>query len=308
MMPSAARKGRPIDGILLLDKPLGLSSNAALQRAKRLFQAEKAGHTGSLDPLATGLLPVCFGEATKASAYLLDADKRYRVCVRLGRQTSTGDAEGDVLRDEPAPQLDRARIEASLRRFTGAIRQVPPMHSALKHQGRRLYELARAGQSVERAPRSVRIHEISLLAADAGLIELDVHCSKGTYIRVLAEDLAADLGSCGHVERLRRLAVGPFEGEHMLDFERLERLSGSGLAALDAALLPVAAAFAGWPNVELDGDSAWYLQRGQPVQVARAPHQGLLCLYGPGRRLLGVGEVLEDGRIAPRRLLRQPPG
>jgi tRNA pseudouridine55 synthase len=306
-MPPATRKGRPVDGILLLDKPLGLSSNAALQRAKRLFQAEKAGHTGSLDPLATGLLPVCFGEATKASAYLLDADKRYRVAVRLGRQTSTGDAEGDVLRDEPVPALNRVRIEASLQRFTGAIQQVPPMHSALKHQGRRLYELARAGQSVERAPREVRIHELRLLAAGEGLIELDVHCSKGTYIRVLAEDLAVDLGTCGHVERLRRLAVGPFRGEDMLDFERLERLAGSGLAALDAALLPVAAAFAGWPSVELDDDSAWYLQRGQPVQVARAPRRGLLCLFGPGQRLLGVGEVLEDGRVAPRRLLRQPP-
>ncbi|HXG27285.1 MAG TPA: tRNA pseudouridine(55) synthase TruB [Nevskiales bacterium] len=307
-MPGPARKGRPVDGILLLDKPAGLSSNAALQRARHLFNAQKAGHTGSLDPLATGLLPVCFGEATKASAYLLDADKRYRVTVRLGRQTTTGDAEGDVLRELPVPVLECARIEHSLRRFTGQIRQVPPMHSALKHQGRRLYELARAGQSVERAPRCVYVHQIRLLGVEKDLIDLEVHCSKGTYVRVLAEDLAADLGTCGHVERLRRLAVGPFRGEDMLGFERLQQLAAEGPETLDRVLLPVVAAFTGWPSAELDADSAWYLQRGQPVQVARAPRQGLLCLYGPGRRLLGVGEVLEDGRIAPRRLLRQPPG
>jgi tRNA pseudouridine55 synthase len=307
-MPPRARKGRPVDGILLLDKPAGLSSNAALQRARYLFNAQKAGHTGSLDPLATGLLPVCFGEATKASAYLLDADKRYRVTLRLGCQTTTGDAEGEVLRELPVPPLERARVEHSLQRFTGEIRQVPPMHSALKHQGRRLYELARAGIEVAREPRSVHIHALTLHAQSADRLELDVHCSKGTYVRVLAEDLAADLGTCGHVERLRRLAVGPFRGEDMLGFERLQQLAAEGPEALDRVLLPVAAAFAGWPSAELDADSAWYLQRGQPVQVARAPRQGLLCLYGPGQRLLGVGEVLEDGRIAPRRLLRQPPG
>lgn len=308
-MPARRHKGRRVDGILLLDKPLGLSSNHALQRARRLFQAQKAGHTGSLDPMATGLLPVCFGEATKAAAYLLDVDKRYRVLARLGRQTTTGDTEGETLREAPVPVLDRRRIEQGLARFTGVVSQRPPMYSALKHQGRRLYELARQGIEVAREPRLIRVHALELRAVTGDSLELDIHCSKGTYVRVLIEDLATELGSCGHVESLRRLSAGPFRGEDMQDFAQLEALAGQGgLAALDRMLLPVESAFAGWPEVELDADSAWYLSRGQPVQVARAPGYGRMCLYGPGRRLLGVGEMLDDGRVAPRRLLQAEPG
>jgi tRNA pseudouridine55 synthase len=227
--------------------------------------------------------------------------------VRLGCQTTTGDAEGQILRELPVPQMDQARIKQSLRCFTGEIRQVPPMYSALKHQGRRLYQLARAGLEVDRDPRSVRIHALGLRARTSDGLELDIHCSKGTYVRVLIEDIAADLGTCGHVESLRRLSVGPFQGEHMVDFQRLETLAGQGPEALDRILLPVEHAFAGWPSVELDADSAWYLQRGQAVQVAQAPVQGRLCLFGPGHRFLGVGEVLDDGRVAPRRLLQQVP-
>ncbi|MGH8562073.1 MAG: tRNA pseudouridine(55) synthase TruB [Nevskiales bacterium] len=307
-MPGRRRKGRRVDGILLLDKPLGLSSNSALQRARYLYQAQKAGHTGSLDPLATGLLPICFGEATKASAFLLDADKRYRVTARLGRQTTTGDTEGQTQRELPIPVLDPERIEQTLRRFTGTTRQVPPMYSALKHQGRRLYALAREGVEVEREPRTIHVHALKLLTFTEMTLELDIRCSKGTYVRSLIEDIAVDLDSCGHVESLRRLSVGPFSGEQMLDFVQLEAVAQAGLEALDRLLLPTEVAFQDWPSVELDGDSAWYLQRGQAVQVARAPTQGWLCIYGPGRRLLGVGEVLDDGRITPRRLLVPEPG
>lgn len=301
-MTGRRRKGRRVDGILLLDKPLGISSNSALQKARRLFGAQKAGHTGSLDPLATGMLPICFGEATKASAFLLDADKRYVVTARLGRQTTTGDAEGETLKELPVPALDRPGIEQTLRRFTGESLQVPPMYSALKHQGMRLYALAREGIEVERKPRSIRIHALTLLGTRDDSLELDVLCSKGTYIRTLVEDIARDLGSCAHVSSLRRLSVGPFQGE-MHGLAQLELLAQEGQHALDQVLLPTEVAFAGWPSVELDQDSAWYLQRGQPVRVAQAPLQGWLCIYGPGGSLLGVGEALGDGRIAPRRLL-----
>jgi tRNA pseudouridine55 synthase len=307
-MSGRRRKGRRVDGILLLDKPLGLSSNSALQRARYLFQAQKAGHTGSLDPMASGLLPVCFGEATKASGFLLDANKRYEVTASLGRQTTTGDREGTVLRELPVPVLDRAQIEQTLQRFIGETQQVPPMYSALKHQGQRLYALARAGIEVDRIPRTISIYSIQLLAATPDSLTLDILCSKGTYVRTLIEDLAVEIGTCAHVESLRRLAVGPFQGTKMLNFEQLEALAQEGMEALNRILMPIEAAFSGWPSVELDTDSAWYLQRGQAIQAPGAPAQGWLCVYGPGRQLLGVGEVLEDGRIAPRRLLQPPPG
>lgn len=307
-MTGRRRKGRRVDGILLLDKPAGLSSNAALQRVRHLFQAQKAGHTGSLDPLATGLLPVCLGEATKASAFLLDTDKRYRVRARLGRQTTTGDAEGQILDELPVPHLERDRIQQSLGRLTGDIRQIPPMYSALKHQGQRLYALARQGLAVERPARHIRIHSLALCTIEADCLELDIHCSKGTYVRVLIEDLARDLGTCGHVERLHRLSVGPFHADGMRDLPSLTQLAEQGLPALDAALLPIERAFEGWPSVDLGPDMSWYLQRGQAVQVSQAPASGQVCIYGPGRRLLGFGEVLDDGRVAPRRLLLDPSG
>lgn len=302
-MQGRKRKGRRVDGILLLGKPLGLSSNTALQRAKHLFQAQKAGHTGSLDPLATGLLPICFGEATKASAYLLDSDKGYQVTAQLGRQTTTGDREGEILRELPVPKLTPAVINHALQRFQGESTQIPPMYSALKHHGQRLYALAREGHEVVREPRSITVHRMQLLDHAADSLTLEILCSKGTYIRTLVEDLAVALGTCAHVASLHRIRVGAFKAAQMVDFARLDASAQGDLAALDALLLPIELAFEGWPTVQLDTDSAWYLQRGQAVRASQAPSEGLVCLYGPDKRLLGIGEVLEDGRVTPRRLL-----
>ena len=306
-MSPRSRKGRPVDGILLFDKPTGLSSNAALQQVKRLFSAQKAGHTGSLDPLASGLLPICLGEATKASTFLLDADKRYLVSARLGLRTATGDCEGGVIAEAPIPALDDDAIQTALGKFVGEQQQVPPMYSALKRQGQPLYALARRGIEVERAARTIRIHELRLRGWTADTLELEILCSKGTYVRTLVEDIGTALGSCAHVANLRRTAAGRFGPNGLCTLEQLEALAGENFEGLDRCLLPVEAAFEGWPEVELDRDSAWYLQRGQAVQAGRRLAPGLLCLYGPGRRFLGLGEALEDGRVTPHRLLRAEP-
>jgi tRNA pseudouridine55 synthase len=212
--------GRKVNGILLLDKPLGITSNDALQRVKHLFRARKAGHTGSLDPLATGLLPICLGEATKISAFLLDADKRYRVKVKLGVTTTTADAEGEVLEEKPITGVDQARIEAALESFRGEIDQLPPMYSAIKHKGERLYNLARQGIEVEREPRRITIHSLVLLDWQAPEFSLDVHCSKGTYVRTLAEDIGNVLGCGAHVTALHRSGVGPFGDAQMVSMGR----------------------------------------------------------------------------------------
>ena len=233
---SRRSRGRDIDGMLLLDKSPGMTSNDAVQRIKRLLQARKVGHTGSLDPIATGLLPICLGEATKLSSFLLNTDKRYRVLVRLGQTTSTGDVEGAVLEQKPVPILTEALIENVLERFRGAISQVPPMHSALKHQGARLYELARKGIEVQRPARQIHIYELKLIEFGPQHLDLDVHCSKGTYIRSLAEDIGALLGCGGHVERLRRTAVGNFSIAQAVGFEQLEALPDE---ARLARLLPL---------------------------------------------------------------------
>lgn len=306
-MAKRRRKGRAIDGVLLLDKDQGASSNQALQRARRLFDAAKAGHTGSLDPLATGMLPVCFGEATKVSGFLLDADKHYRVTARLGVRTATADAEGEVIETAAVPDFDEARLRESLARFTGDIDQVPPMYSALKHQGRRLYELARAGQEVERPPRRVRIFSLGVEAFGADSVTLDVRCSKGTYVRTLVEDIAADLGTLGHVTALHRLGVGPYEKRPMFTLAELEACrEAGGLAALDEWLLPVDSAVADWPIVSLDADMSFYVRRGQAVQVPGSPTAGCVRLYSEAGTFLGIGEVADDGRIAPKRLLAAP--
>jgi len=296
-------KGRNVLGILLLDKPAGITSNAALQTVKRLFRARKAGHTGSLDPLATGMLPICFGEATKISGFLLDADKRYRVQCRLGVRTTTADAEGEVLEQRPVEGLTRERVADVLARFRGAITQVPPMYSALKHKGERLYKLARQGVEVEREPRSVSIHELELLALEGELAELLVHCSKGTYVRTLVEDIGAALGCGAHVSALRRLGVGPFDDSGLYDLPALEALAGEGYAALDRLLLPVEDGLAQWPGVRLSVDAAFYLRQGQPVLVPQAPTTGWVRLYEGERHFIGMGEILDDGRVAPRRLM-----
>jgi len=302
------RPRRDVHGVLLLDKPIGITSNQALQKAKWLYQAAKAGHTGSLDPLATGMLPLCFGEATKVSGFLLDADKRYSVTCKLGERTATADAEGEVVESKPVPPLEPVLIGRALARFRGEIQQIPPMYSALHHEGQRLYDLARDGIEVPREPRAVTIHELVLTAWTPETLSLDVRCSKGTYIRSLVEDVAAAMGTVGHVTVLRRLSVGPFgldSAMHTLP-ELEARLAEGGPQALDGLLLPVDHAILHWPRAELTGDAAWYFSRGQAVFLAGAPGSGLMRVYGEGR-FLGVGEIQEDGRLAPKRLMNLPP-
>jgi tRNA pseudouridine55 synthase len=300
------RHGRNLDGILLLDKPLGMTSNEALQRVKRLYNAAKAGHTGSLDPLATGLLPLCLGGATKFSAFLLDADKRYRVRVRLGVTTTTADAEGEVVANAPVTGIGEEELLGVLRGFIGSIDQLPPMYSAVKHQGERLYKLARKGIEVERTPRTVQIFDIRLLKLDLPDFEMDVHCSKGTYVRTLAEDIGKVLGCGGHVAALRRTGVGPFTepDARFVGVEELEQLAqDGGPEALDGFLLPLESALGHWPAVRLSADAAFYLRQGQAVLVPQAPTEGLVRLYDPSQRFIGVGSVLDDGRVQPKRLL-----
>jgi len=303
-LPWKANRKRDVHGILLIDKPAGLSSNETLQRAKRLFNAKKAGHTGSLDLLATGLLPLCFGEATKLSGFLLDATKRYQTVFRLGVMTATGDAEGAILERREVPIFCGTDIQDVLQKFVGESVQTPPMHSALKHQGQRLYKLAQQGISVERKPRTVTIHELKLLDFGGDRLEIYVSCSKGTYIRTLAEDIGARLGCGAHVSALRRVGVGPFDIKEALDLESLQRLAELGGEALDAKLLATDSALSNTPQVFLSTGTAYYLLKGQPVLVPRAPTQGLVRIYGERKRFLGVGEVIDDGRIAPKRLVK----
>lgn len=297
------QRGRNVQGILLLDKPVGITSNAALQQVKRLFNARKAGHTGSLDPLADGLLPVCLGAATKVSAYLLDADKHYRVRIKLGVTTTTADAEGEVLETRPATDISEQNITAVLERFRGEIQQLPPMYSALKHKGERLYKLARQGIEVEREPRPITIHALSLVKCELPEFELDVHCSKGTYVRTLAEDIGEALGCGAHVVALRRTGVGPFSAEGWVELAALEEMAKEGPQALDGLLLPIDSAVAAWPEVQLSNDAAYYLRQGQPVLVPQAPTEGWVRLYADGGMFIGVGEIQTDGRVAPRRLM-----
>lgn len=300
------RRGREVNGILLLDKPAGLSSNQALQRVKRLFDAQKAGHTGSLDPLATGLLPLCLGYTTKFSAFLLDADKRYRVQVRLGETTETADAEGEVIATAPVDGVTETRVLEVLSKFVGLIEQLPPMYSAVKHEGQRLYKLAREGKEVERTPRQICIYRLELRAFALPDIELDVHCSKGTYVRTLAEDIGKRLGCGGHVSALRRTGVGPYvEGETaFITLAELEaRAEEQGTESLDALLLPLESTLGHCPAVRLSANSAFYLSQGQPVLVPQAPTEGLVRLYDAGEQFLGVGEILDDGRVQPKRLI-----
>jgi tRNA pseudouridine55 synthase len=292
-----------VSGILLLDKPLGMTSNDALQRVKRLYQARKAGHTGSLDPLASGLLPLCFGEATKLSAYLLDADKRYWVRVKLGVTTTTADAEGEVVRTRPTAGVSAAALQQVVECFVGEIAQLPPMYSALKYQGQRLYKLAREGVEVPREPRKVTIHSIELGPFEGDEFEMRVHCSKGTYVRTLAEDIGEQLGCGAHVSGLSRTGVGPYGAERMVTMQQIEAAATIGTEALDALLLPLDTAVGHWPEVRLSADSAYYLKLGQPVLVPKAPTRGWLRLYDQTGGFLGVGEIEDDGKVAPRRLM-----
>lgn len=298
------RKGRSVHGILLLDKPAGISSNAALQIVKRLFNAQKAGHTGSLDPLATGVLPICLGEATKITSYLLDSDKKYQGIAKLGVRTNTADAEGDILQTRPVPILSDDTIEMALDSFRGEISQIPPMHSALKLNGQPLYELARQGIEVERKPRNVTIFELKKLGFDKDELELLVHCSKGTYIRTLAEDLGEILECGAHLSALRRIAAGPFDIKQTITLDKLTELAEQGVAELDKQLLPMHNALVDWPEINLSANSAYYVRQGQPVLVPKAPSNGWVRLMGENPDdFIGVGHILDDGRVAPKRLV-----
>lgn len=298
---------RAVNGILLLDKPLGLSSNKALQQVRQLFGATKGGHTGNLDPLATGLLPLCFGHATKVCGYLLDADKSYEVVCHFGERTSTGDLEGEITEVGPAEASRLARLPEILERFTGDIEQIPPMYSALKHEGQRLYRLARKGLEVERPARRVRIHDLQLLSQHEKKATLRVRCSKGTYVRTLVEDLAGALGTVAHVQRLHRMELGPFSMEQNChDMAALQAIvAEGGTAALDAILLPLDVALQHYPALAVNEGLAYYLRQGNPVFVPCAPEAGtIIRLYDPDHRFLGMGEILDDGRCALRRLMQ----
>lgn len=289
-----------VNGVLLLDKPAGMTSNQALQQAKRLLLARKAGHTGSLDPIATGLLPLCFGEATKLSRFMLDSDKRYSAVVRLGVETTTFDAEGEVVARRPAA-VERHQLEHALNEFRGEIEQVPPMYSAIKRGGRPLYELARAGIEVERETRRVLIREIDLKAFADDCVTFEIVCSKGTYVRSLAHDLGRRLGCGAHVAQLRRLAVGSLTLDHAVTLDTLAALPDAATRA--ERLVPADAVVAGVPDVRLTPLATHYLLRGQPVSVRHQEAPGWVRLYDTEGRFIGMGEVLDDGRVAPRRLV-----
>ena len=290
---------RRVDGLLLLDKATGVTSNAALQAARRLYRAAKAGHTGTLDPLATGLLPVLFGEATKFGGELLDADKTYAAEIALGATTTTGDAEGEVVERHPVT-APRAEVERVLAGFRGEGVQVPPMYSALKRDGRPLYEYARAGQSVERAARPIRIHELALDALEGASLSITVRCSKGTYIRVLAEDIGRALGCGAHLARLRRLAIGRFSLAGAATIEELEALEAD---ARDARLLPLDALIGHLPPITLGEVAGSRFAHGQSTECPGF-QPGRVRVYGAGGAFLGVGTVGTDGSLQPRRLLR----
>ena len=293
-----------VDGLLLLNKPAGITSNQALQRVKRLLQAKKAGHTGSLDPAATGMLPLCFGEATKVCAYLLEADKTYRVTARLGEQTNTGDGDGEITQTAEVPDLDRRSWEQILAQFCGDIDQVPPMYSALKKDGKRLYELARKGQVVDREARRIRIHDISLLEISATRLVCRVKCSKGTYIRTLIEDIAKAAGTVAHTARLHRESVGDFQAEDMLDLPGAEHLAEAGPDALRACLMPTDLALSSWPECHLPAAAAGRFCQGQAVPLAGGGAAGRVRVYTDDTRFLGVGSLTGDGMLVPRRIFR----
>ncbi len=301
------RKGRPVDGILVLDKPRGMSSNQALQIVKRLFGAAKAGHTGSLDPLATGVLPLCFGEATKFSRFLLDADKAYTSTFVLGQVTASGDAEGEVIEEYDASAVTAEQVDAALAGLRGEIEQVPSMYSALKHNGQPLYKLARKGQEVERKPRRVTVYELELEDFRGGLhpeVDVSIRCSKGTYVRSIAEDLGKALGCGAHVSALRRTEAGPFDATMQVSLATLEALQENGAQAeMDALLEPLDSGLGELPLVRVSEAGGFYIRQGQPVLVPNSPCEGMVRMGLESGEFLGVGEILDDGRVAPRRLI-----
>lgn len=293
-----------IHGVLLLDKPINMTSNGALQRVKRLFNAKKAGHTGSLDPIATGMLPICFGEATKFSQFLLESDKSYYVTAKLGVQTTTGDLEGEVVATLPVVGVTTERVQEVASKFLGEIEQIPPMYSAIKHNGRPLYEFARRGVEIERKSRKVKIFSLNLEKVDNDQITFHVHCSKGTYVRTLVEDMGKMLGCGGHVIGLRRLTVTPYANATMYTWETLEAISQRlGSTGLLSCLLPVETAVQVFPAVKLTTSAEFYMRTGQSVRTSFPIDSSLVRLMSEDARFLGMGEVMSDGRVKPHRML-----
>lgn len=338
-------QGRDISGVVVLDKPQGMSSNEAVQAAKRLFHARKVGHTGALDPLATGVLPLCFGAATRFSQFLLDSDKKYVAQIALGVSTDSGDADGKILEERPVGRVTPRAVEKALDAFRGDIEQVPSMFSAIKHQGQPLYKLARQGLEVERKARPITVFSNEMIALENDVLTLAVHCSKGTYVRSIVHELGEALGCGAHVTQLRRTMAGPFDEDDLVTFEALREADAA--RRIDSLLQPISSAVRQWPAVVLTDHTAYYLRQGQPVIVPHAPTTGWVCLWencapastperhapcmeapvaeetavahetgpeplarpghgeeqSPPRRFLGVGEILDDGRVAPRRLI-----
>lgn len=309
-MSRPRRRGRDINGVLLLDKHQGLSSNDVLQKVKRIYNANKAGHTGALDPLATGMLPICLGESTKFSQFLLDADKRYRVIARLGQRTNTSDADGEVVQERPV-EFTQEQLDAALEQFRGDSQQIPSMYSALKHQGKPLYEYARQGIDVPREARDIMVYELQFIRWEGDELELEIHCSKGTYIRTIIDDLGEVLGCGAHVIYLRRVQVSNYPSERMVSLEQLQQMVAAAEEAgveprtvLDPLLLPMDTAASHLPEINLTDVVAAYVLQGQPVQVQGLPAEGMVRInVGEKRRFIGVGEVDDQGRLAPRRLV-----
>jgi tRNA pseudouridine55 synthase len=293
---------RQLAGIVLVDKPQGYTSNRILQKTKRLFQARKAGHTGTLDPMATGMLPICFGAATKVSGMMLESSKRYRVTARFGVATDTGDATGHEIERHDGPPLSIGVLQDAVARMTGRIRQVPPMYSALKHEGKRLYELAREGKEVPRKAREVEISEFTIESFEWPNVTLFVHCSKGTYVRSLVSDLASALGTVAHVAALRRLSVEPFAESQMVSFDELEAAATKGLASLDRLLLDADAALVDRPAIRVSEADSAALRQGRRVAVPAAESAGSVRIYDPKGRFVGIGDVDGAGAVKPARI------
>jgi len=300
--PTRRQRAGGWDGVVLLDKPVGLSSNVALQRVRRLFGSPKAGHTGSLDPLASGLLPICLGQATRFSGYLLESAKGYRVTGHLGARTSTGDVEGDIVESCAWEHLDMDAFSAALDGFRGPIAQVPPMYSALKQGGERLYRKARRGETVERAPRQVEIHRLVLEGWAPPSFVLDVSCSKGTYVRTLVEDIAHAAGSCAHVAALRRYSAGPYKASQMYTLEALEARAEQGPESLGEVVLPIDSALEELAVVALGPEDTGRLMQGQAVELAKGGEAGLVRVYGE-HGFIGVGLRSAEGGLRAKRLL-----
>lgn len=298
------KKGRVISGVLLLDKPQGLTSNAALQKVKRLYNAQKAGHTGALDPLATGMLPLCFGEATKFSQFLLESDKGYRVIGKLGQRTDSGDSTGEVIDTKPI-DVSVKQLEKALETFRGDIMQIPSMFSALKHKGQPLYKYARQGINIERPPRPVTIYQLDLIRFDNDEVELDIECSKGTYIRNIIDDLGQLLGCGAHVTFLRRNFVADYPVEQMITLEELEENSGSH-KILDSFLMPTDSPVSNFDTVTLDLESAHFFSHGQAINFPNLEEGEIYRVYNDDECFLGIAEVDDEDMLAPKRLVVHP--